>query len=72
MAFYAPSDNVENGKLRPSLQAPPLPFVCSPRAAFKKITGACYVRRLNPNTHTSLQEVIGVFFLLLFLHVLFF
>ena len=52
MAFYAPSDNVENGKLGPSLQAPPLPFVCSPRAAFKKITGACYVRRLYPNTHT--------------------
>lgn len=32
MTFYA----------GPSMQAPPLPFPCSPRAVFKKLTGACY------------------------------
>ena len=31
IAFYAPPENVENGKLGPSLQAPPLPFACPPR-----------------------------------------
>ena len=36
MAFYAPPENVENRKLGPSLQAPPLPFACFPRAAFKQ------------------------------------
>ena len=35
MAFYAPPENVENRKLGPSLQAPPIPFACPPGAAFK-------------------------------------
>ena len=41
MAFYAPSDNVDNGKLGPSLQAPPLPFVCT----------ACYAGYTLTHTH---------------------
>ena len=36
MAFYALPENVQQGKLGPLLQAPPLPFACSPRAAFNK------------------------------------
>lgn len=31
IAFYAPPENVEKGKMQPSLQAPPLPLACSPR-----------------------------------------
>ena len=31
IAFYEPPENVEKGKMQPSLQAPPLPFACSPR-----------------------------------------
>lgn len=36
MAFYGLPENVQQGKLGPLLQAPPLPFACSPHAAFKK------------------------------------
>ena len=40
-------ENVENGKLGPSLQASPLPFACSPRAVFKKINRRPLRRLIN-------------------------